>query len=77
MTKLTRSQVKEWHDKARGFMDDAPDPRCTHIPACSILGEVCDVFDLCDALLEAWSDYHAHPAPEPSPDAGGESGDAA
>jgi hypothetical protein len=63
-TRLTRSQVQKWSDEAHTFMADSDDGRGDRFPACTVIDTVGDVADLCDALLEAWSDYHAHPAAE-------------
>ena len=59
MTKLTRAQVEKWRDDAKDYIGDP------FLPACRVLDTADQVWQLCDALLDAWSDYHAHPAPEP------------
>jgi hypothetical protein len=63
VTTLTRSQVTKWRDEAGAFLAEQGE---TTIPACAVLDSCNDVHALCDALLDAWADYHARPAPEPA-----------
>jgi hypothetical protein len=66
VTKLTRSEVQAWSDRAHELMADSPLGR-SELPACAVLDSVNEVAHLCDALLEAWDEYHTHPAPEVEP----------
>lgn len=57
MTRLTRSQVTEWVKAAKEYEGDHV------IPSCAVLNTADEVYQLCSALLDAWS-HGGQPAPE-------------